>query len=105
MDRPAGCGYTHRMLFMVIESFRRGGAGPVGERFQQRGRMMPEDLIYHVSWVDQEGQRCFQIMEAEDEGPLRVWMANWSDLVDFEVIPVVTSAQFWSSVESGQQGQ
>jgi hypothetical protein len=89
------------MLFMVIESFRRGDARPVGERFQRHGRMMPEGLIYHASWVDLSGKRCFQIMEGTDEGLVREWMANWSDLVDFEVVPVLTSVQFWSMTELG----
>ncbi len=89
------------MLFMVIESFRQGDAGPVGERFRRHGRMMPEGLTYHVSWVDLRGRRCFQLMEAPDEQLLREWMGNWSDLVEFEVIPVVTSAQFWSMTELG----
>jgi hypothetical protein len=89
------------MLFMVIESFRRGDAKPVGERFRRHGRMAPEGLKYHASWVDLEGQRCFQIMEAADERLVREWMANWSDLVEFEVVPVVTSAQFWSMTELG----
>ncbi|MFZ0275040.1 MAG: DUF3303 family protein [Acidobacteriaceae bacterium] len=89
------------MLFMVVESFRHGDARPVGERYQRRGRMMPEGLTYHASWVDLSGRRCFQLMEATDEGVLREWMANWGDLVDFEVSPVLTSAQFWSMTELG----
>jgi hypothetical protein len=63
--------------------------------------MMPEGLTYHASWVDLSGRRCFQLMEATDEGVLREWMANWGDLVDFEVSPVLTSAQFWSMTELG----
>jgi hypothetical protein len=89
------------MLFMVIESYKRGDAQPVGERFRRRGRMMPPGITYHASWVDLAGKRCFQIMEAGDEGLLREWIANWSDLVDFEVIPVMTSVQFWSTTELG----
>jgi hypothetical protein len=89
------------MLFMVIETFRSGPEA-VGERFRRCGRMMSDDVTYHASWVDAAGRRCFQIMEAASEAPLREWMANWSDLVDFEVIPVMTSSQFWTSIESGQ---
>jgi hypothetical protein len=40
-------------------------------------------------------------MEGTDEGLVREWMANWSDLVDFEVVPVLTSTQFWSMTELG----
>ncbi len=89
------------MLFMVIESFRQGDAAPVGARFRRRGRMIPAGVTYHASWVDVAGQRCFQVMEAADEAALREWMANWRDLVEFEVIPVMTSAQFWSKTELG----
>jgi hypothetical protein len=85
------------MLFMVIESFKSGDARPVGERFRRRGRMMPQGL----TWVDVAGKRCFQIMEAADEAALREWIANWSDLVDFEVVPVMTSVQFWAETELG----
>jgi hypothetical protein len=51
--------------------------------------------------VDVAGKRCFQIMEAADEAALREWIANWSDLVDFEVVPVMTSVQFWAETELG----
>jgi len=89
------------MLFMVIESFKSGDARPVGERFRRRGRMMPQGLTYHASWVDVAGKRCFQLMEATDEAALREWIGNWSDLVDFEVVPVMTSVQFWAETELG----
>ena len=32
-------------------------------------------------------------MECEDRHLLDQWIARWSDLVDFEVLPVITSAQ------------
>jgi hypothetical protein len=35
-------------------------------------------------------------MEAADPELLRTWVSRWEDLVDFEVIPVVTSSEFWS---------
>jgi len=77
---------------MVIEHFH-GQAPAVYQRFRERGRMAPEGLTYVSSWVDLGFQRCFQVMEAEDDAPLKEWMAHWSDLVDFEVIPVQTSAE------------
>jgi len=87
------------MLYMVIERFRQGAA-TVGERFRESGRMMPEGLVYHASWVEPGGSRCFQIMEAPDRELLHVWIGRWNDLVDFEIIPVVTSAEFWSNFAS-----
>jgi len=87
------------MLFMVIERFKRGDPRPIGERFKQKGRMMPEGVTYHASWLDPEAMRCFQVMEAADRQSLDVWIARWDDLVDFEVVLVVTSAEFWARVE------
>jgi hypothetical protein len=79
-------------LYMVIEQFR-DGAEPVYRRFRERGRMAPEGVTYIGSWIDTAVRRCWQIMQAEDRALLDAWMANWSDLVDFEVHEVITSAE------------
>lgn len=81
------------MLFMVIEHFKPGRAPEVYRRFRDRGRLAPERLRYIASWVDLKFERCFQVMETENESLLREWISNWDDLVDFEVIPVRTSAE------------
>ena len=81
------------MLYMVVEHFKDGDALPVYRRFWERGRLAPEGLNYVSSWVDESFQRCFQLMETEDRNLLDEWIANWSDLVDFEVFPVVTSQE------------
>ena len=79
------------MLFMVIETFRDAPA--VYRRFRERGRMAPEGVSYVGSWVDLQFVRCFQVMEAENEDLLRQWTAKWDDLVEFEIVPVRTSAE------------
>lgn len=79
------------MLYMIIENFR-GDAAPVYRRFRDQGRLAPEGLRYVSSWVTADLQRCFQVMECDDPALLDQWMARWNDLVDFEVIPVVTSS-------------
>ena len=86
------------MLYMVIEEFRDGDAVPVYRRFRDRGRLAPEGLMYVASWVTPDLTRCYQVMECADRRPLDLWMANWEDLVDFEVIPVVTSAEAASTL-------
>jgi hypothetical protein len=78
-------------LYMVIENFKNGDAVPVYRRFRDRGRIAPEGLSYVSSWVNEQLDRCYQLMETEDRALLDRWIANWSDLVDFEVHPVITS--------------
>jgi hypothetical protein len=77
---------------MVVERFTRG-AGPVYERAAERGRMLPDGLRYVDSWIDARTlDRCFQLMETEDPALFDEWIAAWSDLAEFEVVPVVDSA-------------
>ena len=81
------------MLYLIIESFRNRDAVPVYRRFRERGRLAPDGLKYVSSWVTTDLSKCFQVMECEDRRLLDAWMAKWNDLVDFEVVPVVTSAE------------
>ena len=83
------------MLFMVIEHSKNADPKPIGERFQRSGRMLPEGVTYHASWVDAVGTRCFQVMEAPHRELLDAWIARWEDLVEFEIVPVLASADFW----------
>jgi hypothetical protein len=79
------------MLYMVIERFKNRDPKPIYERLAAQGRMMPEGLRYVGSWIEPTFDRCFQVMECDDEALLREWQSHWSDLMDFEVTPVVTS--------------
>jgi len=76
---------------MVVEHFKNKDAAAVYRRFRDSGRMAPEGLVYVSSWVDDKFERCYQVMEAHDRRLLEAWMANWSDLVDFEVHAVIAS--------------
>jgi len=87
------------MLYMIIEHYRNGDPLPVYRRFHERGRLAPEGLRYVSSWVTTELAHCYQVMECDDRRLLDEWIGNWSDLVDFEVIPVVTSAEAAASVK------
>jgi uncharacterized protein DUF3303 len=86
------------MLYMVVEHFRNEDPVPVYRRFRDQGRMAPEGLRYVASWVTQDLRRCFQIMECDDPALLEQWTARWRDLVEFEIIPVVTSAEAVAAV-------
>ena len=82
-----------KRLFMIIERYRGGDAVPVYRRFRDQGRLAPAGLVYVSSWVDDDLRVCYQLMETEDQALLEAWISNWADLVDFEVVPVITSAE------------
>jgi hypothetical protein len=82
-----------KTLYMVVEHFKGGDAVPVYRRFRERGRLAPEGLTYVSSWVDESLQRCYQLMETDNCRLLDEWLAHWSDLVDFEVHAVISSAE------------
>ena len=88
------------MLYMVVEHFRHDDPVPVYRRFRDRGRLAPDGLQYVSSWVDEELARCFQLMETSERRLLDEWIAHWSDIVNFEVYPVITSKQAADAVAS-----
>ena len=76
------------MLFMVIERFRGQDAKSVYRRFRDKGRMLPDGVAVVGSWVTADLDRCFQLMECDDVTLLQRWVAEWSDLASFEILPV-----------------
>ena len=89
------------MLFMVIESFRDQDARSVYGRFREQGRMLPDGLEFVDSWVSADLGRCFQVMKCEDAALLQRWVTAWCDLIEFEIVPVVSSAETAKSVQEG----
>ena len=87
------------MLFMVIERFRNRDAKAVYRRFREQGRGAPDGLRYVGSWIEANFDRCFQVMECDDARLLQQWVAVWGDLIDFEIVPVVPSAETRETIE------
>jgi Protein of unknown function (DUF3303) len=81
------------MLFMIVERFKNADPVPVYRRFRDQGRLAPEGLTYVTSWVSADLATCYQVMESPDRALLDQWIARWSDLVSFEVVQVMTSAE------------
>ncbi|HXP70093.1 MAG TPA: DUF3303 family protein [Candidatus Dormibacteraeota bacterium] len=80
-------------LYMIIEHFKNNDPTPIYRRFRDKGRMAPEGLLYISSWTDESVTRCYQLMETTDRTLIDKWIANWSDLIDFEIHPVISSAE------------
>ncbi len=81
------------MLFMVVETFRNQDARSIYRRLRDKGRMMPDGLKFVGSWVAADRGRCFQLMECDDVTLLQRWATEWSDLIHFEIVPVVSGKE------------
>jgi hypothetical protein len=87
------------MLFMVIERFKDRDAVAVYRRARDQGRGLPDGLRYVGSWIEVNFDRCFQLMECDDARLLQQWVVFWRDLVEFEIVPVVPSAETRETIE------
>ncbi len=90
------------MLFMVIERYKNHDARSVYLRFKEKGRMMPDGLQYVGSWVEDNFDRCFQLMECENPTLFQQWTSHWEDLADFEIVHVVSSAEAAGAALTGR---
>ena len=77
------------MLFMVIEQFRNHNGKAVYRKLRDGGRGLPDGLKFVSSYVTADLSRCFQLMETDDITLFQRWIADWQDVVEFEVVPVV----------------
>ena len=89
------------MHYLVIEHFRNGDPVPIYARFRERGRLMPEGLTYVTSWITDDLTRCYQVMETAERALLEQWLAQWADLMEFEVLPVLASAEVQQRLKPG----
>jgi Domain of unknown function (DUF3303) len=90
------------MLYMVIEHFKPGAVPEIYRRFNEKGRMMPDGLNYISSWISRDLTTCWQVMESDDPSKFDQWTSNWNDLMDFEIVPVQTSAEVKAEMEQAK---
>jgi hypothetical protein len=78
---------------MVVEVFKDNCAMEVYKRAIENGRMLPDGLTYIDSWVETNFSKCYQLMETHDVSLFKKWTAHWQDLIDFDIIPIITSKE------------
>lgn len=89
------------MHYMIIERFHPGKVKALYQRFAEKGRMLPEGVQYINSWINEAVTVCYQVMETESPDKLQEWIRLWNDLADFEVVPVISSAQAKEKIFTG----
>ena len=90
------------MQYMIIETFRPGRVKEMYRRFAEKGRMLPAGVTYINSWINESVTVCYQVMEAESTEKLQLWIDSWKDLVDFEIVPVISSAEAKEKLLGGE---
>ena len=81
------------MVYMIIERFYPDKIKELYKRFEEKGRMLPDGVSYINSWIDEQVSICYQVMESRSEEKIHEWISRWNDLADFEIIPVISSAE------------
>ena len=77
------------MLFMVVERFRNRDGKAVYREAARRWPGFADGLTFVASYVSADLGCCFQFMETDDVTLFQRWIADWQDVVEFEVVPVV----------------
>lgn len=85
---------------MIIEKYKPGKTQEIYCRFNEKGRMLPTGVEYIDSWIEENLQKCYQVMKSESIEKVFEWVNNWKDLVDFEVIPVLNSSEAKNAVQN-----
>jgi hypothetical protein len=78
---------------MIIEKFHEGKVKALYQRFEEKGRMLPDGVNYLNSWINEAVTMCYQLMETDSVEKLQLWIDQWNDLADFEIVTVITSAE------------
>jgi len=87
--------------YMIVERFHSQKIKSLYQRFDEKGRLLPKGVVYLNSWIDERVETCFQLMESESLEALEEWTDRWKDFADFEIIPVISSAEAKQKVFEG----
>ncbi len=91
------------MLYMIIEKFHEGKVKRLYQRLEEKGRVLPNGVKYIDSWINEDVTICFQLMDSSTKELLHEWIEHWNDLADFEIIPVIKSAEAKKKVLQSNQ--
>ena len=82
------------MLFHATFEYATDDRDDVHERFIRTGALPPEGVEMVGRWHSVEGNRGFLLAETEDPQAIARWLQGWTDLVSFELSPVLDDKQF-----------
>lgn len=81
------------MRFMTCWTFKPEASRAAIARFKETGGFPPEGVTMVVRYHDVAGNRGWAISECDDPVAASKWCHDWSDLLTFEVTPVLDDQQ------------
>ena len=82
------------MIFHASFRYATGDRDRVHARFLETGGLPPDGVEMHGRWHAAAGNAGFLVAESDDAAAVADWLQQWSDLIDFELTPVVGDAGF-----------
>jgi len=77
------------MLFHITYEIDPAGRNAAQDRFRETGGLPPEGVTMVGRWHAAAGLMGFLVAESSDAVAIGKWMQDWTDVLTFEVTPVV----------------
>lgn len=81
------------MTFHITYSLLPGQRNDAQKRFKATGAPPPPGVTMTGRWHCAQGLKGFLVAESSDAEAIAKWTQSWTDLLSFEVTPVVTDEQ------------
>ena len=88
------------MLFMGITTRTPERRNEMVKRAKEKGSMTPEGIKLINEWIDVTGGRSFALFEANKPNDILRWIYAWSDIIKFEVTPVMESERVRQAIQN-----
>jgi hypothetical protein len=82
------------MIFHAAYTYSTANRDRVHQRFKETQGAPPPGVTMLGRWHGADGNRGFLVAETADATALAAWLHGWTDLVSFEVTPVLGDAEF-----------
>lgn len=81
------------MLFHISYEFSPGERDEAQKRFKETGAPPPDGVTMHGRWHSAAGHFGFLVAESSDSVAIAKWLQEWTDLIAFDITPVLTDEE------------
>ena len=88
------------MKYIITFALTTAGYKERVKRFLETGAPPPEGATLHGRWFTLGHDKGFMLVETADPSTIFRWVSQWTDLINFEVHPVLEDAQIAKVLKS-----